>query len=323
MTAVPSSAVVPKFDRALSRLGLGGHEYADDGRLKGFGDDDLQKAIQPGYRRDDFGGPERAQLVHDALELGVRFFDVTIDPEVKALGRALPASTAALVQVRPQGMCYRYEPGNPGLIDVERITAEAKRLTDLLLGRPIDVLNFGVEAEAIALTPDYLARLAHAIGQLKSDGLIRFASCDSLFSGALQYDALIDTGAFDAVWISFGPLDPAPAEGVLDHAASAGMAVITREVFAKGQLFRLLPDAGLEAAAGDVASAAVRWVLHHASVTTLVVGARNTQQLVSAAEASNTPFDAADADLLDRLLSSPAAAQFAAENRAKFLSPNR
>ena len=72
----------------VSALALGGHEYLADGRLKGFGDD-FENAVLAGYRRSDFGGPARRAIVARALARGVNYFDVTIDPEVEALGRTL------------------------------------------------------------------------------------------------------------------------------------------------------------------------------------------------------------------------------------------
>jgi aryl-alcohol dehydrogenase-like predicted oxidoreductase len=287
----------------LSCLALGGHEYHGDGRLKGIGDD-LQASIRPGFTMAGFGGPGRQALVARALELGITYFDATIDPEVEALGRNLGGADV-LTQCRPQGMCYRYDPGNPALADLPRLRGEVQRLR-ALLGRPrVDVLNFGIEAEALG-DPGYLGRVADAIAALKAEGLIRFAACDSLHSGEDVYLRLMRAGCFDVVWLNFGPLCPFPEEQLLPAARELGLGVAAREAFAKGTLFRTAPGRDRV----RLAQAAIRWVLAHADVSSLAVGVRNGAELDAAAAAAAAPLAGADQALLDELARSP---DFAAE----------
>jgi aryl-alcohol dehydrogenase-like predicted oxidoreductase len=326
----------------VSALALGGHEYLADGRLKGFGDD-FENAVLAGYRRSDFGGPARRAIVTRALARGVNYFDVTIDPEVEALGRTLrspavfdvtamtgvsgvtgasgPAAGAesVLVQARPQGLCYRYDPGNPGLVRPGVLRAEVRRLAELLGRGRVDVLNLGLEREAldpVTGRPDYLKALAEILTELRADGLVGLVACDSLFSGESQYVTLIESGCFDVVWLTFGPLTPAPAEVVLPRAREAGLGVVAREAFGKGALFRFAAEAGV--AAGEVAGAAQRWVLSHAEVGTLAVGVRTADEFDRNADAATRPYTDADRTLLDRVLATDAARAAVTESTAAF-----
>jgi aryl-alcohol dehydrogenase-like predicted oxidoreductase len=320
----------------VSCLALGGHEYLSDGGLKGFSDD-FDNAVLAGYRRADFGGPERRAIVARALARGVTYFDVTIDPEVEALGRLLrsPAvfdvtamtgesglaagAGSVLVQARPQGLCYRYDPGNSGLVRPGMLRSEVRRLAELLGRDRVDVLNLGIEREAldpVTGRPDYLKALAEILAELRADGLVGLVACDTLFSGESQYVTLIESGCFDVAWLTFGPLTPVPAEVVLPRARAAGLGVVAREAFGKGALFRLAAGAGV--AAGAAAGAAQRWVLDHAEVATLAVGVRTADEFDRNADAASRPFTDADRALLDRVLATAPARAAVAEATAAF-----
>jgi len=313
---------------SVSCLALGGHEYLPDGGLKGFADD-FDNAVQPGYRRPDFGGPDRQEIVARALRRGVSYFDVTIDPEVEALGRALrehaDGSTAdnaageVLVQVRPQGLCYRYDPGNPGLLRPGRLRAEVRRLRDLLGRDAVDVLNLGIEREALDPAtghPDYLAVLADVLAELRADELVRLVACDTLFSGERQYVELIRSGCFDLVWLSFGPLSPAPRQVVLPLAREAGLGVVAREAFGKGRLFTAARAAGVDVA--EVAAAAQLWVLDHSEVAALAVGVRTVAEFDADADATGRGFSDRDRELLDRVLGADSTRTAVAEAQRSF-----
>lgn len=306
--------------RTVSVLGLGGHEFYDDGRMRGLSDN-LAEAAKPGYTRDDFGGAGRQALVAAAVASGTTLFDVTIDPEVEALGRnfrALPGGgPKALVQMRPQGMCYSYEPGNAGLADAARLTAEVDRLRSLSGLDRIGILNMGFEWPALE-DPDYLKRLADALASLKASGRIALAGCDGLWCGEALYLRMIEAGCFDVVWINLNPLCPAPLDRVIPAARAAGMGVIVREAFAKGRL----PSIARETLGAQGVSAAcagsLRWILRQ-DVDSLVIGVRSAaewQANLAAAEGTVTPPDADDA--LARLLATESARAAAAEMKARF-----
>lgn len=304
----------------MSCLALGGHEYLPDGQLKGFGDD-LERAVLPGYQRTDFGGSERRAIVARALQRGVTFFDATIDPEVSALGSALAeckTDRRVLVQVRPQGMCYRYDPGNATLLIPGRLRSEVERLKDLLRRDRVDVLNVGLEREALSLHPDYFDRLADILHELRSSGLVRFVACDTLFSGERQYLAMIDSTCFDVAWLSFGPLSPTPADEVLPRAAAAGLAVVAREAFSKGTLFQVAADVGVQLDSAALAAAADRWVLNHREVSALAVGVRTVDELEENLDAVQTALRDEDVELLDEVLATPRAQTLLAYHAQKF-----
>jgi len=308
---------------AVSCLALGGHEYLPDGRMKGWGDDP-ENAVKAGYERADFGGSERQAIVARAIQRGVTFLDATQDPEVSALGRTLgelPSNPDVIVQVRPQEMCYRYDPGNATMLAPGRLRAEVERLRDLLHRDRIDILNLGIEREALEGRPDYFSRLGDVLSELKTTGLIRFVACDSLFSGESQYLAMISSGCFDLAWLSFGPLQPAPADEVLPTAKAAGLAVVAREAFSKGTLFQVAANAGIQLDTGRLASAAERWVLHHSEVCTLAVGVRSVAELNENLEAVGTTFDDKDRDLLDQVLTTPEAGALLADHAREFRTP--
>ncbi len=288
----------------VSVLALGGHEYHPDGSLRGF-TDDPQGAVRPGFAMPGFGGEARQALVRQARDAGINYFDATIDPEIEALGRNLAQidrTAHALVQCRPQGMCYAYDPGNAALLDLPRIRAEVVRLAALAARPSIDILNFGFEAEALA-TPDYLERLTNVIAALKEERLIRFAACDSLRSGNGHYLRMMRAGCFDLVWMNFGPLCASPEDELLPAARELGVGVVAREAFAKGALFRVARavDPALEPAA--VARMAIRWILGHSEIASLAIGVRNSTELLADIEAASAPCDENDVALLERLRS--------------------
>jgi len=308
---------------AVSCLALGGHEYLPDGRMKGWGDDP-ENAVKAGYERADFGGFERQAIVARAIARGVTFFDATQDPEVSALGRAMgehPSSPDVLVQVRPQEMCYRYDPGNATMLAPGRLRSEVERLRDLLQRDRIDILNLGIEREALEGSPDYFSRLGDVLGELKSSGLIQFVACDSLFSGESQYLAMISSGCFDIAWLSFGPLQPAPADEVLPTAKVAGLAVVAREAFSKGTLFRVAANAGIQLDTGQLAAAAERWILNHTEVSVLAIGVRTVRELDENLDAVKTTLDDEDRELLDQVLATPEAGALLADHAREFRTP--
>jgi len=318
---------------SVSCLALGGHEYLPDGGLKGIADD-FDNAVQPGYRRPDFGGPERQEIVARALRRGVNYFDVTIDPEVEALGRALrehagdsaadsaggsAGGSEVLVQARPQGLCYRYDPGNPGLLRPGRLRGEVRRLRDLLGRDAVDVLNLGIEREALdpaTGNSDYLTMLADVLAELRADELVRLVACDTLFSGERQYVELIRSGCFDVVWLSFGPLSPAPRQVVLPLAREAGLGVVAREAFGKGSLFTAARAVGVDVA--QAAAAAQLWVLDHAEVAALAVGVRTVAEFDADADAAAGGFSDRDRELLDRVLGADSTRTAVAEAQRSF-----
>jgi aryl-alcohol dehydrogenase-like predicted oxidoreductase len=289
----------------LSVLGLGGHEFLPDGRSRGF-NEDYGRATSAGVIFPGFGGARRQGVVAAALAAGINFFDVTIDAEKEALGRNLhdlPPPREIAVQTRPEGMVYTNNPDdahNWRMADLGLLRDEVRRGL-VLLGRPrVDFLNLGFMGSAVEHDPGYLPKIARNVRALKDEGLIRFACADT-FSGEWLYERQIDTGAFDGIFVNFNLADDGPARRILPLAADLGLSVHCRETFLKGELFRLGEAAGVTDRAA-LARAALRWVLGHPQVTTVVVGAHDAAQLSAAVAAAERP-EPTDEDLalLDRV----------------------
>jgi aryl-alcohol dehydrogenase-like predicted oxidoreductase len=276
----------------LSVLGLGGHEFLPHGPSRGF-NEDFQTAVTPGVILKDFGGEKRKAVVAGALAAGVCFFDATIDSEKEALGRNLKQfgpSREIFIQTRPEGMVYTNNPddqNNWRMADYRLLRAEAIRIARLLGRDKIDFLNFGFLAPALKNDPMYLDKIARNIRNLKNEGLIRFATADT-FSGEEFYLKQIGTGCFDAIFINLNIANDGGIGKVLPAAAARGMGVFAREIFMKGELFKMGEEAGLPDR-NRLAQAALKWVLALPEVTVAVVGLDNPEHLVRSLEAAERP----------------------------------
>jgi len=295
----------------LSAIGLGGHEYLPDGSSRGF-NEDRGDAAKPGYTSKGYGGPQRTAVLQDALDSGVNFLDVTIDPEKEALGRNLrevSISQDLYIQTRPEGMGYGYDPGNRKMADQTLLRAEVERCLALLQRDVIDILNFPFLQSALDEDPDYLRKIEDNVSVLKHAGLIRFASADN-FSGESTYLSQIESGIFDSISINYSFADYLAANRVFPAAAESGMGVITREVFQKGRLFKMGDEEGITDRS-TLASLALKWNLSNEQVTTVLVGAHDSDQLANALSILEAPDLTEDETaLLDRLLETPTGSAF-------------
>lgn len=309
-------------DIRISRFVLGGHEYLPDGRSRGF-NEDFARATTAGYLFPGFGGDQRRSVLRAAYELGINTFDVTLDSEKEALGRnlaELPPPYEVYVQTRPEGMVYGYDPGNRKLIDLPLLRAEVIRILGLLRRDHIDLLNLGILKDALDGEREFLPRLRANVETLKREGLIRMACADT-FSGEHTYLAQIESGAFDVLNVNFNLADNGARHAVLPAARRAGLSVVAREVYAKGQWFRLGRAAGI---LDDelLARAAMRWVLSQPDVDAVIIGAGTPEQLATAARALSDPSPSPVEDAaLARVLASEEFCAFAAIKRAEFGPP--
>ena len=291
----------------LSRVILGGHEYLQDGRSRGF-NENFAQAITPGAIVDGFGGPARQRIVAAALDLGINCFDVTIDSEKEALGRNLRDLAPpfdVFVQTRPEGMVYSYDPGNRRMLDLALLRDEVLRIVKLLGRDRIDILNFGILQDALDGDPEFLARLGFNIAALKREGLIGYAAADS-FSGPHTSAAMIASGAFDTVNINFNIAEDWPRDTAIPAAKAADCAVVVREALIKGDLFRLAGDLDV-AATASLARGAIKWVAGTAGVDGVILGAASVAQLRESADAALKPNPTEDEQMtLDRTRQRPA-----------------
>ncbi|MCB0128145.1 MAG: aldo/keto reductase [Caldilineaceae bacterium] len=266
-------------DVQLSIIGLGGHEYLENGSSRGF-NEDFAAAVRPGYVGVGYGGERRRQVLATAFEHGINFLDVTIDPEKEALGRNLKEIIPpyeVYIQTRPEGMGYGYDEHNTKLSQYPLLKAEVERILTLLQRETIDFLNFPFLQAALDHDPEYLAKIADNVAKLKAAGLIRFATADN-FSGERTYLAQVNAGCFDALAMNFNIADAGATRAVIPQAQEQGLAVITREVFLKGKLFQMGEEIGVTDRS-LLARASLKWNLNQGGVSTALVGAHLPEHL--------------------------------------------
>lgn len=305
---------------SLSVIGLGGHEFLPDGRSKGF-NEDFRRAITRGEILPGFGGPERRALLKAAYDAGINFYDVTQDSEKEALGRNLremPPPFEVYVQTRPEEMMYDRDPGNRKMADYRQLKAEVERILRLLRRDRLDILNLGIVPEAYGQDPDYLERLKATTDRLKRDGLVRFTSADT-FRGERTYLAMIASGGFETMFVNLNFADAASRRRVLPAARAAGMGVIAREAFMKGELFKMAAEVGVEDRA-TLVRAALKWVMAVPEVTSVVVGVATPAHLrASLAALDDGPLTDDERALLQRVETAPLYGAYAAQRDREFL----
>ena len=89
----------------------------------------------------------------------------------------------------------------------------------------------------------------------------------------------IDNECFDAVYINLNFADYCGKRKVLPTAKQNGLAVISREAFMKGELFRMGDEVGFKDRS-KLAQIALKWNLSNEEVTTVVVGTSNPDHLL-------------------------------------------
>lgn len=271
----------------ISILALGGHEYLPDGRSRGF-NENFDLAIKPGYVFEGFGQERRKKVLSLAFEHGINFFDVTQDSEKEALGRNLKEITPPYeiyIQTRPEGMVYAYDKYNKKMAQYELLKAEIQRGLKLLQRDHLDFLNIAFMRSALVHDPEYLEKIKYNIETLKKEGLIHFACADT-FSGEYTYMKQIESGCFEAVYINFNFADYGGKRRVLPAAKEKGLAVISREAFMKGELFKMGHEVGLTDRS-KLAQIGLKWNLSNEGVTTVVVGTNNPDHLLRNLEILN------------------------------------
>ncbi len=302
----------------LSVLGLGGHEFRPDGVVKGFDQGGLHARggiIFPG-----FGGENREAIVARALDAGINLFDLTLDSEKEAMGRILKKlkpTQEIIIQSRPDSLVYGYDPENRGLADYARLKTEVVKALIFLQRDSIDIFNLGFLQPALDADPNYLDKIGANIAKLRAEGLIRFASADTFSSQAL-YLQQIESGHFDSLFINYNLREMAVENEVLPAAARAQMGFIGREVFMKGQLFKMSAQAGLSDK-DEVARAAIKWNLRQSGVTSAVVGVSDVAQLNNALDAlEDLNLSAREATIIEKICATEMWMEESGKRRASF-----
>ncbi len=262
----------------VSVVGLGGHEFHPDSRVAGFGDN-KELAVTPGHIFPGFGGENRLRIVETALEAGINLFDLTIDSEKEAMGRILrevDVKDGVLIQTRPEGMVYTYDPHNQKMADYDLLRAEAIRALKLIQREVIDIYNFAFMADALENDPDYLDKIADNIQKLKAEGLIRFASADT-FSGPETYAKQYDKGCFDTTFINCNPLAKATF-GRYHRQGGKNRGWASLGVCSTPKVFAVAEEKGYTDKA-QIAKALVKWAVKDSGVHAIVMGVSSPEQL--------------------------------------------
>lgn len=302
-----------------SILGMGGHEYLQNGKSRGF-NEDFRRSTTPGEILEGFGQENRLAILKSSYELGINFFDVTQDSEKEALGRnlkQLPPPYDVVIQTRPEGMVYTYDKNNTKMADLILLRNEAQRILKLLQRETIDFFNIAPMKCAFEHDPEYLEKLGYNISVLKQEGLIRFACADT-FSGEETYLRMIQSGYFDVIYINFNFADYQAQNRVMKAAKAQKMGVITREAYMKGQLFHMAKEAGIEQIS-DLADAALRWSLSREGVDMVIYGTGKPEHLRDASEAFEKKFSELDERLISRIMQTQLYKAYEAEKNKEFL----
>jgi aryl-alcohol dehydrogenase-like predicted oxidoreductase len=287
----------------VSVIGLGGHEFHPGGEVRGF-HDNYKLAVTAGHVFPGFGLQDREKLVKSALDIGINIFDCTIDSEKEAMGRILKHLTVSrdiLIQTRPEGMVYTYDPENRKMADYALLKAEVQRILGLMKREIIDILNFAFMQSAMDADPAYLDKIGDNIRRLKSEGLIRFASADT-FSGEALFLRQFQSGHFETTFINYNITEIHMNDAVIPTAHSLCIGVLCREPFMKGGLFRMAEQAGFTDRA-RIARIGLQWILSNANVSSIMVGVSNIAQLEQNAGAADSPeLTIEDCGVLDRIM---------------------
>jgi aryl-alcohol dehydrogenase-like predicted oxidoreductase len=299
-----------KTGQKISAFALGGHEFYSNGGIRGFSDDG-KLSVTRGHVFDGFGGENRRAIVHRALDLGINLFDVTMDSEKDAMGKILSdfaPSEDILIQTRPEGMVYSYDPENRQMAQYDLLEKEVARICGLLHRDHVDILNFAFMREALDADSDYLEKIGHNIARLKQKGLIRYASADT-FSGESTYIEQFHSGHFDTTFINYNPLDEAMDDKVIPEAANQRIAILTRESFKKGRVFELAETAGVTDRS-LVARCILKWILSNQHLTSTVIGVASPEQLDENCAVLESPeLDQEEIETLETIRTSPAFAE--------------
>lgn len=309
-----------KLDIDVSAISMGGHEYLPSGASRGF-NENFELAVRPDYIFDGFGQQARKEVLATAFDLGINFFDVTMDSEKEALGRNLremPPPYPIYVQTRPEGMGYTYDKNNVRMARYPLLKAEVERILKLMQRDCIDFLNVPFMQCALDNDPDYLAKIGSNLRALKKEGLIRYACADT-FSGENTYLEQIAAECFDVIYINFNFGDWRSLDKVLPRASAAGLGVVAREAFMKGKLFKMADEAGC-ADKTALARAALKWCLAHDEVSTVVYGTGKVKNLLGAAQAVNN-LRLADEELalIEKIRATPTFKEFEAQKSREFV----
>ena len=252
---------------------------------------------------------ENIQLLHQALDAGINYFD-TADlyqkgENEKIVGRAFKGMRDQVIlatkvgnQWRPDGSGWDWNPRKSYILEavegsLQRLQTDYLDLYQLHGGTLDDPIDETIEAFEI----------------LKQQGKIRHYGISSIRPNVIR--EYVRRSRIVSVMMQYSLLDRRPEEACLDLLQQHDIGVLVRGSYAQGLLINKPPvpyldytaeETGRAAAAirqvaanaRSAAEVAGRFVLHHPAVTSAVLGIRSPEQLAAAIRlAGSGPLDAA------------------------------
>jgi len=241
-------------------------------------------------------------IVHRALDLGVTFFDTAdlydhgvneelVGAALRGVRRDVVIATKVGNRWRADGSGWDWDPSARHVL--QSVHDSLRRLgTDF-----IDLYQHhgGTIDDPFDETVDAFERLVR-------EGLIRAWGISSIRPNVVRrYAARVAEGGaphLTSEMVQYSLLDRRPEEEILGKAHQAGLGVLVRGAVAGGLLagkaavgYLGLTEAEVRGAAGALptASAAIRFVLGHPAVTTVVAGASTVEQVETNAAAADLP----------------------------------
>jgi aryl-alcohol dehydrogenase-like predicted oxidoreductase len=269
------------------------------------------------------------QALHRAIDLGLTFIDTALgygdghsERLVGQVVRERPETVHVATKIPPANGVWPAAPGTPAdeAFPADHVRASTERSLENLGVDAIDVQQFHVWSDEWVGEGSWL----QAVEQLKAEGLIRFFGVsinDHQPANALK---LVESGVVDTVQVIYNVFDQTPEDELLPACAEHGVGVIVRVPFDEGgltgrigpdttfpegdfrngyfrddrpaQVFeragRIVEDLGLTR--DDLAETALRYVLSHPAVSTVIPGmrsVRNVERNMAVADGRGLPAD--------------------------------
>ena len=275
---------------SVSEIGLGGHEYRRKHLVKDGRFTELD--------------PKRTQLVAEALERGVNYFDTTFIEECQSLGHSIRSAGIKRERMIISGMSIDIL-NRKDKIDI----AEWRKFAEKEITERLALLNtdhfdvFHICALESGYSADKLSAVLSVMQEWRKRGLIRFIGASAHDSDLLA-EVIEERDPFDVVMARLN-YHSGRHERLLEAVKNrnVGLAVIKPLVwFDYGVSFVPLCKSIIEARkVGNVGAAqmALAWILQQPEVSTIIPSANSIDELRENAGASELSAEAVDYDLLE------------------------
>ena len=245
-----------------------------------------------------------SMLLHRAFDQGVNYFDtadiyqngfneITVGKAFKEIRHQVIIATKVGNQIRPDGRGLDWNPTKAHLL--KSINESLKRLqTDYI---DLYQLHGGTIDDPIDETIE-------AFEQLKAEGKIKYYGISSIRPAVIM--EYVNRSNISSVMMQYSLLDRRPEEVCFDLLHQNNICVFARGALARGLLIDKPSTPFLKYSASEVEKAAhtirvlatktkksavdvaLKFVLHHPAITSVVTGMRNRQQLENCIEAEKS-----------------------------------